>query len=329
MRLLHRKPAARRGFTLIEMLVVIAIIAILVAMVASAVMNMLGKAPALQDRADITALTAALQQFKAKYGSYPPSRIHLVATAATYDFTKPTQKDTYNIIMKMFPNMNWTNIDWTGNNNLPTPFATLYPKGIILEGDQCLVFFLGGIPMSGSPNACTGFSKSTTNPAQPGGERLKFYDFQPARLTSIHTVVINNTPSPSPFFSYLNGFGNKEYAYFSTGTRGTNRYNSAAGTGTGRTDCQTLGVTPYATSAGPAPTFLNPSFVNPDSFQLISAGQNGKFGQGLPLINNPSPPPAQIPPPIVLWSPTNTSSIDANGKDDVSNFSDRILGETQ
>jgi prepilin-type N-terminal cleavage/methylation domain-containing protein len=321
MRLLPRRPAARRGFTLIEMVVVIAVIAVLVALVAGAVMNILSKGPAAQDRSDISALSVALQEFKAKYGFYPPSRIRLFANSTSYNPKNQTHVETLKAIGRMFSSMNWNNIDWTGNNNTPTPFATLYPKGILLEGDQCLVFFLGGIPtVSNGTNACTGFSKSTTNPAQPGGERLKFYDFQPARLTSIHG---------NPFFSYLNGYANKEYAYFSTGTRGQNQYNSAAGTGTGRTDCPTLGVTPYATTAGPAPTFLNPTFVNPDSFQLISAGQNGKFGQGLPLINNPNPPPAQIPPPIILWSATNSNNIDTNGRDDVSNFSDRILGETQ
>src|SRR5262249_17287122 len=154
-----------------------------------------------QDRADISAMTVALQEFKAKYGVYPPSRIRLFANFASYKpQTNQTHADTVAIIGKMFPSIVWNNIDWTGSNNKPTPFATLHPNGILLEGDQWLVFFLGGIPtVSNGANACTGFSKSTTNPAAPGGERLKFYDFQTSRLSN--TLRPNN-----PFFSYLNAY---------------------------------------------------------------------------------------------------------------------------
>jgi prepilin-type N-terminal cleavage/methylation domain-containing protein len=341
MRLLHRKPGARRGFTLIEMVVVIAVIAVLVALVAGAVMNIFGKAPALQDRNDITALSGALQQFKAKYNFYPPSRILLSNYLETYTTKPPPNvssqliKESLQVLSVMFPNLAWSNppaIDWAGGMGwppAPPPGPPTYYPYVILEGDQALVFFLGGIPgNANNTNGCLGFSKSTTNPtAAGGGDRIKFYDFQPARLTSIH----NNA-----FFSYLNPHSaSQAYAYFSPGRRGTNQYSSASGTGLGSTDCATLGVTPYANSATKVPNFpnfpgfINPQFVNPDSFQLISAGQNGKFGQGLPLINNPSPPPAQIPPPIILWTPTNVNNIDANGRDDISNFSDRNLGETQ
>jgi prepilin-type N-terminal cleavage/methylation domain-containing protein len=307
MKLLHRKPVARRGFTLIELLVVIAVIALLVALTAAAVMNLFSKGPATQDRADISAMTVALQQFKAKYGSYPPSRIRLYASASSYKPANQTHKDTLTIIGKMFPNISWNNIDWTGNNN-PAAFLTNYPKGVLLEGDQCLVFFLGGIPSpSGGLNGCTGFSKSTTNPAQPGGERLKFYDFQPARLTT--AVHANN-----PFYSYVNAHNNRAYVYFSTGTRQQNGYNSVA-TGTGKTDCATLGVNPYASTWPPATAL--PTFINPDSFQLISAGADGNFGPGTTSTGT-------------VWAPNNVAAnLNGPGTDDISNFSDRILGATQ
>src|SRR5262245_1838202 len=98
MRHLHRKSAARRRFPLTELLVVIAVIALLVALVAAAVMNLLWKGPATQDRADISALTAALQQFKAKYGSYPPSRVRLFARANQYNVNNLTHRDSLRAI---------------------------------------------------------------------------------------------------------------------------------------------------------------------------------------------------------------------------------------
>src|SRR5439155_9839088 len=115
-------------------------------------------------------------------------------------------------------------VDWSGGLGIPAN-----PGYVILEGDQCLVFFLGGIPSTANGlNACLGFSRSPTNPTAVGGERLKFCDFQPARLTAIHG---------NAFFSYLNPYGSapigKAYAYFSTSRRGQNQYTSVAGTGLG------------------------------------------------------------------------------------------------
>src|SRR5262249_51525699 len=154
--------------------------------------------------------------------------------------TNQTHADTVMAIGKMFPSIVWNNIDWTGNNN-PQAFPA---NGILLEGDQCLVFFLGGIPSaSGNPIGCTGFSKSTTNPAAPGGERLKFYDFQSARLST--TLRPNN-----PFYSYLNAYTSlpqpQPYVYLSarygyTAPTTGPGYNSPV-TGRKATDCSKLAV---------------------------------------------------------------------------------------
>jgi len=338
MRLLQSKPAARRGFTLIELLVVIAVIALLVALTAAAVMNLFLKGPEAQDRSDMSAMTAALQQFKAKYGFYPPSRLFLANSLATYTSNAgdPLVADSLATLMAMFPNMSWNGVDWSGGLGMPPT------GGVVLEGDQCLVFFLGGIPSSpGGTNACLGFSKSVGNPTQAGGERLKFYEFQPARLTQIHDTPA--TPAQfNKFFSYVNAHLNKPYAYFSPGRRGQGSYNSTwvtgtapntRGTGLGgpplvgttpnpyrNSDCnftaKSLGVNPYASvwsTAAPAAI----SFINPDSFQLISAGRDGVFGPGTTSGTT-------------VWTPTNTVvNLNGPGNDDISNFHDRNLGVAQ
>src|SRR6185295_14622199 len=95
---------------------------------------------------------------------------------------------------------NTTFIDWSGG-------LTSWADGrfIDLEGDQCLVFFLGGIPQ-GYPNppGVLGFSNSPTNPAllptPQSTQRLgPFYAFQPNRL-----VV---RPGRAVFYSYIDAWG--------------------------------------------------------------------------------------------------------------------------
>lgn len=68
-----RATVSRRcgGFTLIEMLVVIAIIAILAALVATAAMKMAESGRRAQAEMDISTLYKALNEYKFKYGDYP------------------------------------------------------------------------------------------------------------------------------------------------------------------------------------------------------------------------------------------------------------------
>ena len=67
----------RHAFTLIELLVVIAIIGILAAIVLAAVSRTLGTGPELQTTNDLRQFAIGLEQFKGKYGVYPPSKITL------------------------------------------------------------------------------------------------------------------------------------------------------------------------------------------------------------------------------------------------------------
>jgi hypothetical protein len=95
---------------------------------------------------------------------------------------------------------------------------------------------------------------------------------------------------------YLDGWGTA-YAFFSSGPRG-NDYNITS------SDCQTLtgGTLPYFTG-----TVASPQFLNPNSFQIISAGPNKAFSPGGP------------------WNPTTGTP----GSDDMSNFSKGKLGNPQ
>src|ERR1043165_3616285 len=110
--------------------------------------------------------------------------------------------------MAIWPDLDtttWTNsgIAWDGGLD---PNTNVWD----LEGDQCLVFFLGGIP--GSPSSVLGFSTSRTNPTQAGGDRKDFYKFDSAHLYS-------RPGGTYPFLSYKDVYDTTPYVYFSSGKR--------------------------------------------------------------------------------------------------------------
>ena len=80
----------RSGFTLIELLVVIAIIIILAGVILSTVGYVQKKGARSRAEAEIAAMSAALESYKADNGIYPrdPTATDGVDTSASIDFTK-------------------------------------------------------------------------------------------------------------------------------------------------------------------------------------------------------------------------------------------------
>jgi prepilin-type N-terminal cleavage/methylation domain-containing protein len=316
-------PQSRRrhGFTLIELLVVIAIIAILMALVSAGVFKYFEKIPELTTKNEISQLSNALNAFKAKYKMYPPSRIFLANTEADYTnathpsgLTQAERMAHLGLLRKIWPRLAPPakynpQFDWTAGA-APSNWT-----GMILEGDQCLVFFLSGIPSPPSFGAGgLGFSTDGQNPtwtrakAAPGGD-TKFFDFTAGRL------VIK--PGTQYFYSYVDGYGTsttqgaQAYAYFSAGAR-ANQYNPG--------DCLGIRAVPYLQS--PLPTSR---YYNPDSFQILSAGKDKTFA----LPNYPAGAPVWLGGPAVVcgWTAAN-AEVDAAGvgEDDISNFHGSFMG---
>jgi len=262
-------------------------------------------------RNEIAQLESAVLAFNQAFGFDSrqerfPSRLVLCENYTDYfgpnnKIKSQLHRDSLLYLERMFPKLwkyNLKPIDWNGN-------GIAGDKPVVLEGDQCLVFFLGGIPAGGHVPGCLGFSVSPKNPAFPGGKRWgPFYEFTAERLVQIHG---------NRFYSYLDGYQRKPYAYFSSYWKrnGYNRYFSLDR----KSDCASLGVWPYAESLeGDSPRYVNPAKV-----QIISAGADGKFGPGTDLT-------ARSP---FTWTPETADQIPEAGEDDQGNFHSRFLGEPE
>jgi prepilin-type N-terminal cleavage/methylation domain-containing protein len=290
-----RTAGRRLAFTLIEMLVVIAIIAILASLLLVGVNAVWKKGPEAQTRSDLLNFKVALDNFKAKYKFYPPSQIKLHAKYSQFNAGNALDVQSITYLSAMFPNSVWTTnpnaqILWAGATPIPA-------NGFVLEGDQCLVFFLAGIP--NGVNAPLGFSNNATDPSTAGGDRIKF-------LTSVDASRMILAHPGSPFPSYLDPYNKMPYVYFSSNKNG--QYDTL-NPNTGTLPVSSLGVSPYILPTG---TYPQGPYYNPNTIQIISAGLNLQFGSG-----------GNWPPLKAIVAPSTNPQA---GTDDMSNFSDKLLG---
>jgi len=190
-----RRTTDRRGFTLVELLVVIVILALLMALLLPAITGALRTARQAAVQAEINQIAQALESFKSKYGDYPPSRVYLaengdysVVTAGSSSLSvstiDPTSLGAANDITvaqlasrtltafrKFWPRVQFSTsgavfpanshkwYDFNGNGQMDLPY--------LLHGHECLVFFLGGIPLHDGQSGTytvTGFGQDPTNP---------------------------------------------------------------------------------------------------------------------------------------------------------------------
>ena len=301
----------RQGFTLIEMLAVIAIIAVLVSLLSAAVMKALEQGTKVRVVAELRQMDAACVAFKTRFGDYPPSWIRL-RRDGNYDLRTNVNgiplnvRDfmSYRIITQFWPRLQFP-VNWNGDNN--APIGSVWE----LEGDQCLVYFLGGIPYQTPGTLATiGFSTDPTNPARGGTERIPaFFEFHNSRLRNL---------AGNGFWSYLDPYEETPYAYFSSWNK-TPGYADATRQGTTfRTDCQRLGVWPYAEIA-PSTAMSTRIWHRKITFQILSAGKDGRFGPGTNLTStNPG-----------YWTykdAGNFASQFPDAADDLSNFHDLLMG---
>lgn len=295
-----RQPAKRRpaGFTLIELVIVISIIAVLIALLVPTTISVLGDAKSAEAQAEMTAIASSIATFKSEFGQLPPSYISFVAADGTMaTLPSPTKA----ILRSMFPQIQF-------NLALQTSLTTAGLWGQELYGPEALVFFLGGVRKSNGTvftAEMAGFSKNPANPfAQPASAsstRLgPFVDFDASRLGEITRTANSDGLSMDPHMTFddpatpASEFAGNPLAYTDKlekslprpllylSTAATNSYN-AKHSGLIQatvTDPATYPWNPYAKSST--------SLYNPTSFQLISPGLDGEYGKG-GLFNEAEP----------------------------------------
>jgi prepilin-type N-terminal cleavage/methylation domain-containing protein len=335
----HHGKSFRISFTLLELLIVIAIIAVLLSLISAAAMYAFVKADEATTRSEISQLAITIQNFQTKYGvNYIPSRI-VLREDGVYDMNDPVQADSYAYLTRLWPRLSVAPgvtypVDWNGNGSqTPDP-------PVVLTGDQCLVFFLGGIQSSSPSPHCLGFSTNEKNPAQATGDRVEpFYEFKSSRLCldpvqiDYRTEVNPGLPSSNGYYSYLDPYGSRPYAYFTAYGKqnGYNRYYGFGlingGTSGSISDCEGVAgeLWPYCdrpftdnVTNLPIPGV---EYYNPTTFQIISAGRDQQFGPG-------GAPTATANIPGYFWVPGMPMvGVLAPERDEITNFYDRLLGD--
>lgn len=326
--------AARRqrpGYTLVEILVVVAIIAILMTILLATIGRVLAYVKEVRTIAEVDNLASAVDSFRQTYGQYPPSIIYL-SESGNYQVgppplpVNPLHVYSVDYLKDIFKGINLSaGHDWSGDGlpgwdvnrdgvvDFPDPPSPAPPGGLVLEGDECLVYFLGGLPYrdpSTRAIGVTGFYADNLRPTVQGGNRKgPFFDFKTDRLKWPFTDVLGNQRNNVvPVYQDHYGY---PYAYF-LARRATqeNNYPSVLSPAFpapyDANDCKILctrNFVPYYQSRNPRTGQIK--FHRPDSFQIISAGQDSgrhwdttlPFGNGglydprLPDFTT-TPPPA-------------------------------------
>lgn len=294
----------KRAFTLVEMLVVIAIIGILAALVTPALYQAMWSARQTKIKTELDQLVSAVEAFKAKYGSYPPANLTCSGGVANAGLTA--------FVAKAFPRY-----QITSPNSLAQQIATdLGNAGVDttkLNPQRALFFWLGGFnPDVTQPFFCWDHPLTPSTP--PYNYVLRsgaLFSFDQTRLIDVNTNqpalfagTLASTPLPTlPGAAVYNApYGSAAYAYldyqsygitptaaqtYSTiTTTGPVFMSTAANTnsllGTSTSMALTNGngyLTPYFGDNNNNGTIdLGEQFLKPQGFQLISAGQDGTFG---------------------------------------------------
>jgi prepilin-type N-terminal cleavage/methylation domain-containing protein len=304
-------PGSRGGFTLVELLVVVTIIAVLVALISSGVMAALQRGSEVQARNEVTQLANAIQAFKAQFQvQYVPDRL-IFPPVATQNDDPATQKlvqDTQVFLKSVWPRLNPT--------NMASGAYWQVGKGReILHGDQVLVWALGGwrdIQPNGQQNVF-GFYTDPTDPMRPyqqGQQRHGpfFEGFTPDRLKvfAMSSPEVKTLPKRSNFFpSFVDYYGKVPYLYFSSG-KSANDYSNAIAAPQDDPNNPWMAVSPYRL---PASQSVGAKYANSTGFQIVSAGRDRLFGPG-----------------DLQWGGGN-GQTPIQGKDDIGNFYATKLGD--
>ncbi len=313
-----KKPRAG-GFTLVEMLVVVVIIGILAGLITGAVMVARRSARVGFIRSEIGQLEMTLQEYKNRFGEYPPD-FAFTADDVPDALRIPARQRVIQHIRKRWPRFvpppGTVDQQWEA---LVALFQAGYPNLGLNDSNSttttfspatALVFWLGGLPEDPQSTEWRpqGFHSDPTNPMQPGLPREKpLFDFRLERIG--RTPVAGYYPDigggetvPYVYFrSYrLAQTGRYEYGYpgpnqleivrFPVDLSDPN-WNAFYGQAVPYLEpWQGMPVPAQSSDSDYAQPTLDRRWRNEESFQVLAPGLDGSYGIGLDVPAGPGNP---------------------------------------
>lgn len=304
-----KNPCRLRGFTLVEMLVVIAIIGVLAAILVPTLYRVVIKARQNRIAQELNQLHLAIEAYKQKFGDYPP------------DFTTLTSLNDFNVVPGAQPHLVVRHI----RKAFPRHTYTLGNTGTLA---QCFIINGNFVQPDPAEALVLWLSQVRDDPRQPltSGNQIKLFPFDEKRLVdpAPNEVDENGTPHPDGLYSYLPPDSDKPYVYFDS------RVYSDVATA-GMCVYKHVDVTagtvkpllyPYVTKRTSDPvSTTNPLTVpNPTTFQIISAGLDSDYGDVSGVTAGDATTYKIFP-----WNDNNRYQL--GDLDNISNFSDGKIFE--
>ncbi len=309
-------PERRNGFTLVEMLVVIAIIGVLVAILVPTLAAAIRRAKIGAVAMELNQLSQAIEAFKLEFDDYPP------------DFTDPPAFEAF--MRKAFPRnireMDYTvATSWFQNPPWTPPGGKVNPQ--TLDPAEALVFWLSAIKKNPrDPLNIDNKHPNTSYVIDGAGEPVAFFQFEETRLIDLDDdgwPEYASAHSPGSPYVYFDGrLISGSYAYH--GAQYPKAGNPDLGVGFARPyrsnstiDARDNGKTQPQPPASPE---NSTTWLEPDKFQILWPGLDDDFGPALPDASSVWVY-KQFPDP-------NYALSDEDG-DNLANFSDgRTVGDS-
>jgi len=337
-RQIHRP--CKGGFTLVEMLVVISIIAILAALLLPAVTAAITRARNAAIAMEIKQIENAIEAYRLEKGDYPPNfrnpdvvRRHI---AKCYPRINPIYFQAF--MATVFP-----------GGTIPAPPNAGVGGGIQIDEAESLVFWLSStdknpqypfLSLKAATAAYATLTSQAMAQALPPPDPKVFYDFDQTRLAQTPATVLGTDVASftakyckDTFYIYIDSRsyfmpipttpptdlarftadGVATYAYADDNQTGVRPYWSNVPA----TNVPSIIVLPHRDSFKPA---------NPTTFQIICAGQDGDFGFSL-TDTDVKVAYGNANPTIPAMAMIGTNFADGD-KDNITNFSGgRRLGD--